>query len=268
MDEAGQGSGETLARLLWRRADAAPDAVAYRHVVRTRGREATEELTWAGTRALVEPLAAGLVDLGVEPGDRVALLSRTRVDAVLGHLAVLCAGAATTALHPGAPPGEVARVVHGSGSVVVLAEDRAQVDKLRVVRGDIRGVRKVVQLDGDYPDHRVMTLEALLARGEGLLARDPATVVRRVAALAADALATVLHPVPPAPGTAADGIRRTHREWVAAGADAGADAGRTDGTGLRPLRESLALAGAHALVAAQLTHGFGVEVDAGRDPHG
>ncbi|KRF36473.1 AMP-binding protein [Nocardioides sp. Soil805] len=262
MDEVAQGTTEatTLASLLWARAHAAPDAVAYHHLVRTRAREATEQVTWAETRALVEPLAAGLVGLGVEPGDRVAILSSTRADAVLGHLAVLCAGAATTVLDPASAPADVARLVHGSGSVVVLAEDVEQVDKLRVVRGDIRGVRKVVQLDGDYPDRRVMTLEALLAHGEDVLARDAATVVRRVAAVRPDTLATVLHP----PGSPAGGIPGTHGDWVVEGAAAepgGGDAVRT-------LDASLSLPAAHGLLAAQLARGFGVVLDAGRGGSG
>jgi long-chain acyl-CoA synthetase len=79
--EHGTGGGATtLARLFWDRSDAQPDAVAYRHLVGAPGREALQDVTWGEVRALVEPLAAGLLGLGVEPGDRVAVLSRIRVD--------------------------------------------------------------------------------------------------------------------------------------------------------------------------------------------
>ncbi len=266
MEKVSRGTtgATTLAGLLWARADASPDAVAYRHVVRTADREAVEEVTWAGARALVEPLAAGLVGLGVEPGDRVALLSGSRVDAVLGHLAVLCAGAVTVAVHHRSAPAEVAQRVHGSGSVIVLAEDLEQVGKLRVVRGEIRGVRTVVQLDGDYPDRRVRTLEALLSDGEDVLARDPTAVVRRVDALRPGALATVLHPTGPCAATSGDAVLGTHGDWVVEGtaADPGA------GDGLRTLDASLALPAAHGLLSAQLAHGFGVVVTAARGDRG
>jgi long-chain acyl-CoA synthetase len=270
VDEVGTGTPRdrtTLARLLWDRAADSPDRLAFRHEVGRPGRTAAEDLTWAHARGLVEPLAAGLVGLDVRPGDRVALLSRTRLDGVLAHLAVLCAGAATVVIDPGSPPPEVARVVHGSGAVVVLAEDLGQVEKLRVVRGDIRTVRTVVVFDGEHRDRRVMTLEALLGGGEELLTRDAAVVSDRIDLLGADALATILLPGSAAVTTAApgaaprafDGVPGTHADWVRAGlaADPGA-AGTSDP---RPAGPPLTRPEGHARLAAQLAHGFGSVVD-------
>lgn len=258
MDEVATGTTvdpTTLARLFWDRAATSPDDVAYRHPVRLRSRVAWEDVTWSYARALVEPLAAGLVGLGVEPGDRVAIVSRTRIDWVLAHLAVLCAGAATVAIHPGCPPEEVARLVDGAGAVVVLAEDLDQVEKLRRVRADIRTVRKVVLFDGGHPDRRVMTFEALLSEGEEVLADDSSTTARRVDALRPDALATVLHA--PGPTGTSHPVQRTHGAWVAEGVAA---AGRADR--LELLRTPLTRHAGHALLAAQLTRGHGTAVDA------
>lgn len=244
----------TLARLFRDRAATAPEDLAYRHPVGPRGREAWEDVTWGQARALVEPLAAGLVGQGVEPGDRVAILSRTRIDWVLAHLAVLCAGAATVAIHPGSRPTDVARLVHAAGAVAVLAEDADQVEKLRRVRGEIRTVRKVVLFDGDHPDRRVMTFEALLCEGEEVLRHDPATITRRIAALRPDALATVLQP--PGVRSPGDGVRRTHEAWVSAGVAAAGQSGPC-----RPLRASLTGLGGHVQLVAQLTRGHGTVVD-------
>jgi long-chain acyl-CoA synthetase len=259
VDEVATGTAReatTLARLLWDRAAAAPDDVAYRHRVGRPGRRAWEDVTWAHARGLVEPLAAGLVTLDVGPGDRVALLSVTRVDAVLGHLAVLCAGATTVVVDPGSSAPEVARVVHGSGAVVVLAEDLAQVEKLRVVRGDIRTVRKVVLLDGVHRDRRVMTLEALLRDGEDLLAREPDAVDARIHDLGPDSPATLL---PGDDDATSGGVVRTHGDWVAAGVEAGPRAPGAGGDGSPG--PSLTDPAGHARLAAQLAHGFVSIVD-------
>jgi long-chain acyl-CoA synthetase len=259
------GGATTLARLFWDRSDAQPDAVAYRHLVGAPGREVLQDVTWGEVRALVEPLAAGLLGLGVEPGDRVAVLSRIRVDWVLAHFAGLCAGAATVAVPPDSAPEDVARVVHDSGAVVVVAEDVEQVDKLRRVRGDIRSVRKVILFDGQYHDRRVMTWESLLAEGEELLAGDPGAVTSRVEALPPAALATVLPSVLPPAG--ADGpsepVRVTHRAWVHEGLAAAEHPSGT-GDGLRTL-PPLTRSGSHALLASQLAHGFGTLVGAETD---
>jgi long-chain acyl-CoA synthetase len=159
-------------------------------------------------------------------------------------------------IDPGSPPPEVARVVHGSGAVVVLAEDLDQVEKLRVVRGDIRTVRKVVVFDGAYRDRRVMTLESLLSAGEGLLAGDPAAVTGRVDALHPDAVATILFPA--SADAPSDGVPGTHAEWVRAGFAAGP--GATGAADPRPAGPPLTRAEGHARFAAQLVHGFGTVV--------
>lgn len=256
MDERATGTAAgpaTLARLFRDRAESSPDGVAFRHPVGRPGREAWEDVSWAHARALVEPLAAGLTALGVESGDRVAILARTRVDWILAHLAVLCAGATTVAVDPARPPEEVARRIDANAAVVVVAEGVDQVDTLRRVRADIRTVRKVVQLDGTYPDRRVMTFEALLSQGEDVLERDPATIARRVDALRPDAVATVL---PPQDADGPGRERRTHAAWVREGrADEGGDGG------LRHLSTRLERREGHVLLAAQLVHGFGVWVD-------
>lgn len=270
MDEAAAGERgttpgpATLAGLLWDRSAASPDDVAYRHEVGPPDRRVWEDVTWADARSLVEPLAAGLVGLDVGPGDRVALLSGTRVDAVLAHLAVLCAGAATVVLDPGSTPPEVARVVDGSGAVVVLAEDLDQVEKLRVVRADIRGVRKVVLFDGSHRDRRVMTLEALLRDGEDVLAREPDAVARRVRDLAPAAAATVLPGRTDTHGDATpDGVVHTHGAWVDAGlAVHPTPAAEADSV---PSAPALTDPAAHARLAAQLAHGFMSVVDGRAD---
>ena len=261
MDEVATGTTvgpATLARLFRERAVSAPGDLAFRHPVGGPGREAWEDVSWEHAHALVEPLAAGLTGLGVEPEDKVVILSRTRVDWVLVHLAVLCAGATTVAVHPGGTPEVVARHVDGNGAVVVVAEDVDQADTLRRVRGAIRTVRKVVLLDGGYPDHRVMTFEELLAQGEGVLERDRSTIARRIDALRPEVLATVLHP----PGAAVTpaGERRTHAAWVREGRAA------ERGEGLRHLSAPLHEHEGHVLLAAQLVHGFGVRVDPSGEP--
>ena len=58
-----------------------------------------KSLTWSQTRDRVFNLAAGLVDLGVEPQQRVAIAATTRIEWILSDLAILCAGAATTTVY-------------------------------------------------------------------------------------------------------------------------------------------------------------------------
>ena len=59
-----------------------------------------KSLTWAQTKDRVFNLAAGLVDLGVQPQQRVAIAATTRIEWILSDLAILCAGGATTTVYP------------------------------------------------------------------------------------------------------------------------------------------------------------------------
>ena len=57
-------------------------------------------ITWQETKDRADAIAAGLIALGVEPEQRVAIASATRIEWVLADLAIMCAGAATTTWSP------------------------------------------------------------------------------------------------------------------------------------------------------------------------
>src|SRR2546430_9004326 len=87
-------------------------------------------LTWAEVGERVTALAAGLVGLGVAPGDRVAILASTRVEWILADFAIMCAGAITTAVYPTTEPDEAVFIVRDSGARVVIAENADQAAKV------------------------------------------------------------------------------------------------------------------------------------------
>ena len=68
--------------------------------------------------------AAGLIALGINPEDRVALASGTAVDWVVADFAIPAAGAATTTVYPTTNAEDVAYIVANSGSRLVIAEDK------------------------------------------------------------------------------------------------------------------------------------------------
>ena len=81
---------------------------------------------------------------------------------------------------------------------MVIAEDYDAVRTLWRIRGRIRDVTKVVQIDGDYPDPRVLTLEGLLALGQEHLTEQPRAVPQRLYAIRRQGLAAL---VPASDGT-------------------------------------------------------------------
>jgi len=88
------------------------------------------EYSWADTWELIELAAHGLLALGVEVGDRVTIQSEDRPEWVILDIATVAVRGVTVGLYPTNPAAEVEYMLTDSGSVVHLAEDQEQVDKV------------------------------------------------------------------------------------------------------------------------------------------
>lgn len=198
----------SVARLFLDRVAATPGAEAFRFP----GDGRWQSVTWQQTGDRAVRLAAGLVALGIEPEERVALASSTRYEWVLVDFAILCAGAATTTLYPTTNATDIAFIIANSGSRVVFAEDQAQVDKVLAHRADLPEVEHVVIIDGVGDGDFVITLAQLEIRGQQLLSETPDVIDKRVAAIRPDSLASIIY----TSGTTGrpKGVRLTHRAWT------------------------------------------------------
>src|SRR6476469_8875913 len=76
-------------------------------------------LTWGQAGERVERMAAGLLSLGVRRGDRVGIVSTTRVEWILVDNAIMSAGGVTTTVDPSTPPPEVAFILADAQARVV-----------------------------------------------------------------------------------------------------------------------------------------------------
>ncbi|MER5882296.1 long-chain fatty acid--CoA ligase [Streptomyces sp. NPDC001941] len=211
----------SVAHLFVERVGRTPDAEAYRYPVPSatgQGPDDWKSLSWQGAADRVYAIAAGLVDLGVEPEERVALAAATRVEWILADLGVMCAGAATTTVYPQTNAEESAYILADSGSRVLIAEDAAQLAKAREKRAELPDLAHVVVIDaadavpaeGD-PEGWVLSLADLEARGAEYLAKHPDVVQERIAAITADRLATLIY----TSGTTGrpKGVRLPHDNW-------------------------------------------------------
>ncbi|AKT51565.1 AMP-dependent synthetase/ligase [Arsenicicoccus sp. oral taxon 190] len=150
-------------------------------------------LTWQEVKTRGYELAAGLLTLGVEHEDRVAVASTTRVEWALADLAIMCSGTATTTVYPTTIASEVAYIISDSGSRVIFAEDDAQIAKLREQRDSLPDVLAVVTFDGTPDGDWVITLDELAERGRAALAEDPELVDRRIDAVRREHMATLIY---------------------------------------------------------------------------
>lgn len=236
-----------------------PSHEAFRYIRPGNGDEWVS-VTWSEAGDRVRNLAAGLISLGVQAEQRVALASATRYEWVLADLAVMCAGAATTTVYPTTTAPDVAYIVANSGSRVVIAEDDSQLAKLRDNRTELTDVERVVLIDGTpgEGDDWVITFEQLHDLGAELLAEKPDAVNERIDAIKPDDLATLIY----TSGTTGKpkGVRLPHSAWtyVAAAIDS---TGLLDPDDLQYLWLPLSHVFGKVLLVLPLQIGFATAVD-------
>ncbi|MEV5523933.1 AMP-dependent synthetase/ligase [Streptomyces pseudogriseolus] len=206
----------SVASLFLERVAATPDAEAYRYPVPPASGEGPDDwksLTWAEAAERVHSIAAGLIELGVRPEERVALASATRVEWILADLGILCAGAATTTIYPQTNAEESAYILSDSQSRVLVAENAEQAAKAVAKRDELPELTRVVVIDaeGVDTDDFVITLAELEKRGAARLLKEPELIKERVAALTKDQLATLIY----TSGTTGrpKGVRLPHDNW-------------------------------------------------------
>jgi len=158
----------TIADLLLRAADRYGD----RPAVRAKRGDEWVDTSFAEVGTIVSETARGLIDLGLEPGDRVALLCTTRPEWSYLDYAISSAGGVVVPVYPTNSPEECAWVAGNSEARMVVCEDAGQAAKIAQVRGELPALEQVIVIESELDDLR--------ARGRS---RDPQEVLDRARAV-------------------------------------------------------------------------------------
>ena len=158
----GRGTNSrTIADLLPKAAEQYGSKVAVRY------KEGDEWIskTFDEVREIIRPLAFGLVTLGVEKGDRVAILGNTRPEWTYFDFAALSIGATVVPIYQTNSPEECRYVLENSDSKVVVVEDAEQLEKVRQVRDRLPQLEQIVMMTGGAED--ATSMDDLAAKGAG-----------------------------------------------------------------------------------------------------
>jgi long-chain acyl-CoA synthetase len=185
---------------------------------------AWREVTWHDVAIAVREIAAGLIDGGLAPGDKVAILAGTRPEWVDADLAIYAAGGITVPIYQSNLPHECGYILANSESRVCFVENAKQLAKIRGVQRDgfeLDGQRsevevtRLVLMEGE-PDggSDVLPLAELRARGRAALARLQPVIDARIGATGRDDLATIVY----TSGTTGPpkGVMQTHGNHLSA----------------------------------------------------
>jgi len=244
----------SVGAVLSHRVAASPSKEAFRYVEGDRW----VSLSWSQTKDKVFQLAAGLLALGIEPQDRVAIASSTRMEWVLADLAIMCAAGATTTIYPSTQHDDVGYVLADSQSRVVIAEDDLQVEKVVDHLDELPELLQIVQMDGKVDHPKVIGWADLEKLGREHLDAHPTAVDDVIAAIGPEDLATLIY----TSGTTGrpKGVRLVQDCWTYLGASVDAfDIISADD--LQYLWLPLSHVFGKALIAIQLYIGFTTAVD-------
>ena len=170
--------------------------------------------TYSETKQQVHVLAAGLIKLGVLPGDKIALLSEGRNAWIIGELAILHAGAINVPLSIKLEESNdlIFRLIHSEAKYIIVSG--SQLKKIRLIADALPDIKNVIVFDDqvDY-DAKELSMSQLIAWGKDFLLKNPTVVTETSTAIKPHDVANITY----TSGTTADpkGIMLTHRNYTA-----------------------------------------------------
>ena len=119
--------------------------------------------TFTEVGEIVRRLSLGLMDLGIQKGDKVAILANTRPEWTYFDFAALTAGATVVPIYQTNSPEESQYVLENSDAKAVVVEDEDQLDKIRKIRDSVPKLEHVIRMTGSSED--AISMDELSERG-------------------------------------------------------------------------------------------------------
>jgi long-chain acyl-CoA synthetase len=161
----------------------------------------------------VRALSLGLNALGVQPGDRVAILSENRPEWAMADYAILCAGAWSVPIYPTLPAGQIAPLLNDSGTRAIFVSTLEQLGKVLTIRAQCPGLEHVILLDGHPPPQAgFWNFHDVVDRGRPTLEMSPGVFDQRAGRVKPEDVATLIY----TSGTTGEpkGAMLTHSNFV------------------------------------------------------
>lgn len=173
-----------------------------------------EPLTYEEARMRVYRLAAGLISMGIEAGDKIALLSEGRNDWVIGELGILYAGAVNVPLSVKLEEKNdlIFRLKHSESKYILVSG--GQLRKIRLIISDLPLVEKIIVFDTlDAYDGKEVPMDNVLVEGDRFLETNYDDLIARSKAVKGNDMANISY----TSGTTADpkGVMLSHRNYTA-----------------------------------------------------
>jgi long-chain acyl-CoA synthetase len=156
-----------------------------------------QRISWKEYGKQVRQVAAGLIALGVEKGDRVSILGENRPEWLICHLGTMSSGGVTCGIYPTSAPDQVAYVANHSESKVLFIENEEQVDKILQIQSDLTTVKQIVVWDPKglwgFSKEGIVFFDQFMEEAARFLEKHPTVVDERLAELTSDDIAMIIY---------------------------------------------------------------------------
>ncbi len=173
---------------------------------------AWRDVSWAEMARRARDVADGLAALGLQRGDRVAVLGDTNLEWILADLGILGAGGITVTIYQSNKPHECQFILEDSGARYVFCDSEVQVQKVREVRGQLPRLEGVVRAFGAAASPFERTLAELEKAGADWRQSHPQAHADRLAGIGLSDPASFIY----TSGTTGNpkGVVLTHGNWT------------------------------------------------------
>lgn len=187
-----------------------PDRDPNHIAIKFKVRDEWKEKKWNDYYHDIETVAAGLLSLGVKPGDRVAIMANTRYEWSVCDLAIFGIKGVTVAVYQNNTPEDVEFILNDSGARVLISETRGPLKIFEAVHQQCPLVEKLIVFDETCPNPEAITWNQLQKIGAEYLKAHPNQFRELCDSLTPDDFATLLY----TSGTTGrpKGVVMTHRQ--------------------------------------------------------
>lgn len=153
------------------------------------------DISWLQFESKVRNFAYGLLALGLEPGDKVALLSENRPEWAYSDLAVLSLGCADVPLYPTDVANQIGYILADSDSKIAIVSTVSQLDKIIAVKPRTPALRKIIIMDppAEIEDPDIISFDSVARLGAENAANVRLEFESRLRLTAKNSLASIIY---------------------------------------------------------------------------
>lgn len=140
----------------------------------------------------VKHLALGLKELGIQPGDKIIILSENRPEWVMSDLAVLCLGGMTVPIYTSLVPDQIRFIIDHSDAKAVFCSDATLWSKIEAIRAQLKKVKHFILFDRDVVP-QALTFDQVVDKGVELAQKKPDLFERMALEVKPDQEASIIY---------------------------------------------------------------------------